>query len=252
MGEPSPAQRVADTALGVAGAAAPVVGAVARRGWRTASKIWSVAARPPLVPERWTLGHFTDQAEIRGRAMREQASIDLAETSTRLGDALVPLVAHQVLSRLETIDLSQVRLDPTQLEQALDVVVPFTVEATLSRLDPLVLIENHIRLEQIEKLLDAHLADVLALTLSQLDLTAIVRENVDLVGLTNDVVDQVDLAGITQNVIDEIDLQAIIRESTSGIAGDVVNGTRASAATADEFIASFFGRRRPNPPGATV
>lgn len=206
-----------------------------------------MAAHPPLVPERWTLGHLVEQAESRGRALREQGTLDAIEVGTRLTDALVPLVSREVLSRLHTVDLTATRLDPIHLEHVLDIVVPFTVEAALSRIEPVSLIEQNLRVEQIEKLLDAYLTDVLALALTRLDLTAVVRENVDLVSLTNDVVDQLDLAGITEGVIDEIDLESIIRDSTTGIAGDVVSGTRASAATADEFIASFFGRRRRTP-----
>lgn len=106
------------------------------------------------------------------------------------------------------------------LETLLDAQVPKIADAVLARLDLTTLIADHVDVSQIvESILD------------RLDLTELARTRIDLAGLTNE-------------VIEEIDLSALIRESTSGVASDVVTGARASAATADEAVARFLTRRR--------
>ncbi len=106
------------------------------------------------------------------------------------------------------------------LETLLDAQVPKIADAVLARLDLTTLIADHVDVSQIvESILD------------RLDLTELARTRIDLAGLTNE-------------VIEEIDLSALIRESTSGVASDVVTGARASAATADEAVARFLSRRR--------
>lgn len=87
-------------------------------------------------------------------------------------------------------------------------------------------------------------ADLLSTTFERLDLVAIVDAVLDRIDLTDLVRSRVDLARLASEVIDEIDLPAIIRESSSGVASDVVTGARAGAATADEAVARFLSRRR--------
>lgn len=87
-------------------------------------------------------------------------------------------------------------------------------------------------------------AELLGTALERLDLVAIVDAVLDRLDLTDLVRSRVDLARLASEVIDEIDLQAIIRESTSGVATDIVTGARAGAATADEAVARFLLRRR--------
>lgn len=136
-------------------------------------------------------------------------------------EALSPARAlHDVSVRVQRgRDLSAVALHEL-LETLLDAQVPKIADAVLARLDLTTLIADHVDVAQIvESVLD------------RLDLTELARTRIDLAQLTNE-------------VIDEINLPAIIRESTSGVASDVVTGARASAATADEAVARFLTRRR--------
>lgn len=87
-------------------------------------------------------------------------------------------------------------------------------------------------------------AELLSTTLDRVDLVAVVNAVLDRIDLTELVRTRVDLARLASEVIDEIDLPAIIRESSSGVASDVVLGARAGAATADEAVAKFLSRRR--------
>jgi hypothetical protein len=68
---------------------------------------------------------------------------------------------------------------------------------------------------------------------------------------------QVDLAGIAEEVIDEVNLPEIIRESSTGVAAEVVDGARMSAVSGDELVSRWVDRvllrrqkRRTEVPGA--
>ncbi len=248
------AQRTADLALGAAIFAAPHVGRAAKIATTPAVLAWHVVRRPPLLPERFAPASIAGRWEARGRLAR-QTHVDLGIDATgRLFDALVPAIATVVIDRLdlpelivqvvtpETVDAVIARVDVPDV--VTKILSPATVDAALAQLDPVALTEQYLDPVAVEKFVAIALPPVMAAVLDQLDVTEVVRENVDLVGLTNEVVARIDLAGITNEVIDEIDLPGIIRESTSGVATEVMRGTRASAASADEAIASFFGRRR--------
>lgn len=115
-------------------------------------------------------------------------------------------------------------------------------------------------LEALGSVLENQMPQVTDAVVSRMDLTDLVIANVDLARLVETVLDHLDLtelvrsrvnlAGLASEVIDEIDLPAIIRESTTGVAADVVTGARASAAGADDAVARLLARfgssRRPN------
>lgn len=105
-------------------------------------------------------------------------------------------------------------------ESLLDAQVPKMADAILARLDVESLIADHI---DVQKLVET--------VLDRIDLTALAR-------------DRIDLAQLASEVIEEIDLPTIIRQSSSGVASEVVSGARATAATADEAVARFLTRRR--------
>lgn len=71
--------------------------------------------------------------------------------------------------------------------------------------------------------------------LDEIDLTELVRERVDLVGLTNE-------------VIDGVDLPAIIRESSGTVTAEVMTDVRTQGERADDAVSGFvdrlFGRER--------
>lgn len=247
-------QRAADLALGAALTAAPTAGRVAKVAFAPAVITWRLVRRPPLVPEQFTLATIADRWEARGRVARELQIDQGIDKTIEVFDLLVPALTTAAVDRIglvdligrvvttETVDAAIAQIDiPAVIGQVL---TPATIDAALSGLDPVALTERYLDPVVVEKLVALALPPLLTSVLEQLDLTEIVRQNVDLLALSNDVVEQLDLAGITNEVIDEIDLPSIIRESTSGVATEVVRGTRASAASADEAIASFFGRKQ--------
>ncbi|NLC98551.1 MAG: hypothetical protein GX678_05695 [Actinomycetales bacterium] len=247
-------QRATDVALGAALTAAPYAKRIVSVAAIPAVLTWRLVRKPPLVPERYALATIAHNLEGRGRAAREQQTAIVLDGSVQLFDALVPILFTATVDRLDipelvrkavTKDTVDALISQVDLADVVDqVLTPELIATTLSHIDPVALTEAPLDPVMIEKLIALALPPVLTAALAHLDLTAIVRENVDLMALTNDVVDQLDLAGITNEVIDEIDLPGIIRESTSGVATEVVRGTRASAASADEAIANFFRGRR--------
>ncbi len=247
-------QRTTDVALGAALVVAPTAGRLARLAAVPAALTWRLVSRPPLVPEQFTLAAVAERLEARGRLARELSTDRGIDKSIEMFDLLVPALTIAVVDRLDLVDLiTRVVNDETAtaLISQLDleslvgqVITAPVIDAALAQVDPIALTEQHLDPKMVEKLVALVLPPVMNAALDQLDLTALVSENVDLLALSNQVVEELDLAAITNEVIDEIDLPGIIRESTSGVATDVVRGTRASAASADEAIANFFGRKR--------
>lgn len=86
-------------------------------------------------------------------------------------------------------------------------------------------------LVEVEELLDRLLPAVLAQLLRHVDLTEMVKQNVDVVTLAED-------------LIAEIDLPMIIRESTGAVASDAVVGVRMQSISADEAVGRAMGRLR--------
>ena len=102
--------------------------------------------------------------------------------------------------------------------EALDVVIPTVLERVLDRID------------------------LTELVLQRVDLERIVGAVLDRMDLTEVVLERVDLAGIAEEVIDDVDLPEIIRDSTTGVAGAVVDGTRLRAVEGDELVNRLVDR----------
>ena len=166
-----------------------------------------LVARPPLVPEPLTLGHLADRLSTRGRLVREAAGHDLLDASGQTLDVVVPAVLDPVLDRIDLTALVLSRVDLGRL-----------VSGVLDRMDL-----TEIVLERVD------LQRVVEAALESLDLTEIVQT-------------QVDLAALAEEVIDEVNLPEIIRESSTGVAAELVDGTRMRAVTGDEFINSWIDR----------
>jgi hypothetical protein len=85
--------------------------------------------------------------------------------------------------------------------------------------------------------------------LARLDIPALVREFVDLDRLAamldvEAVIARVDLVGLTESIIDEIDLPEIIRESTGSVASETVRGVRMQGVSADDAVDRVLERFR--------
>lgn len=158
---------------------------------------------------------------VRGAVVPARGLVSLALHPPLLPEAMSPGKALQDVSvRVQRGSEASLVALHEMLETLLDAQVPKIADAVLARLDLTTLIADHVDVGQIvESVLD------------RLDLTELARTRIDLAQLTNE-------------VIEEIDLPAIIRESSSGVASDVVTGARAGAATADEAVARFLTRRR--------
>jgi len=84
-------------------------------------------------------------------------------------------------------------------------------------------------------------------TLDRMDLTALVLARVDIdaiVGAADieSVIDRVPIIPIADYVIDEIDLPQIIRDSTSGVAGEALDSVRRQGVGADLLLARMVDR----------
>jgi len=124
----------------------------------------------------------------------------------------------------------------SSVNAALDRVVPAIADAIIERLDL-----NRIVLEQV----DLHL--IVNTALDSLDLTQLVIDRVDVNAIVAEadidaVIDRVPIIPLANYVIDEIDLPQIIRDSTSGIAGDAMNTVRLQGVGADDLVSRLADR----------
>jgi hypothetical protein len=248
--------RTVDVTLGVAVSVGMPLWRAARIAAVPVRWSWALATEPPFVPHDKAPGRWIDAAERRGRAVRTGTLSTTADRLASIADVFVPAIATEVVRRIDVLALAKSAVPAEQIERELDTLVPYATAAILARIEPVTLIEANLSHEQVAKLLDLYLTEVTDQALRRLDLTAIVEQNVDLVDLTRgvlghiDIVDlttmviaELDLATIANNVIEQIDLPDIIRESSSGVTGEAVDGARATAASADDFISGLFGRR---------
>ena len=200
-----------DVALGTAAAVArPVVGVAGALG-RTAAPVvrgaWALFLHPPLVPESWSAGALVERLGDQGRRLRYAAGEDLTAAAGQALDVVTPTVLDPVLDR---VDITGIVLERVDLERI--------VAAVLDRMD----------LTQV--------------VLERVDLKAVVESAIDSIDLNDIVRTKVDLAGIAEEVIDEVDLPEIIRESSTGVAAEVVDVGRMSAVSGDELVSRWVDR----------
>jgi hypothetical protein len=200
-----------DVALGAAVVVArPVVavGAAAGRAVAPVARgVVSFVLRPPFLAPEWTLGAVVDRLGDQGRTIRYAAGEDLTVITGQSLDVVMPTVVEPVLDRL---DLTGIVLQRVDLERL--------VVAVLDTMD------------------------LTAVVLDRVDLHTIVEAALDSLDLNDVVRSRVDLAGIAEEVIDEVDLPEIIRESSTGVASEVVDATRMSAVGADELVSRWVDR----------
>ncbi|HTY71662.1 MAG TPA: hypothetical protein VMI11_04460 [Actinomycetes bacterium] len=201
---PNPALvAAAHVALGATTLAAGGVGAVVRRTSELARPITRVALRPPLLPR--PLQPVSWLAALANRGAHQQ--VVALEQVGGLLDALVPMIAAEVLCRL---DLTSIVLEQVDLDA---IVAAVDIEAVIRRLD------------------------LTSIVLEQVDLDAIVA-HVDL----DPIIARLDLPAIATQVIDEIDLPEIIRESTGSVASETMRGVRLQSIAGDEALGRAVDR----------
>ena len=134
------------------------------------------------------------------------------------------------------------------VEQAVTAAVSATVGAAMNRAVPLVADAILQRLDLTDLVLDrVDLRRIVESTLDEIDLTALVLERVDIDAIVGAadieaVIDRVPIVSIADYVIDAIDLPQIIRDSTSGVAGEALDSVRRQGVGADVLLSGLIDR----------
>jgi hypothetical protein len=150
---------------------------------------------------------------------------------------LVPLawtpaeITHRLADRGRGVRLAGIEDAEVAGGEALDLVIPTVLDRVLDRIDITELVLQRVELDRI---VDA--------VLDKMDLTQVVLDRVDLGTVINAALDDIDIAEIANQVIDDVNLPEIIRESTTGVAGDVIDGTRLRAVQGDELVNRLVDR----------
>jgi hypothetical protein len=221
-----------DLAVEAARSALAAAVLVARGAEKVGRPFLRVVLRPPVVspaywPETWLrdLSHRGDRRRL-----------EVLRSLSDLLDSLVPIVAQEVLTR---IDLTEVVRRYVDLDE---IVADVDLDAAVARVD----IDAAARHVDVYSIIE------------RLDLTRIVREHVDLdeivAGVDLDaaaarldidaVIDRVDLVGIAEDVIEQLDLPEIIRESTGSMASDTLREVRMQGISGDEAVTRAIDRLR--------
>lgn len=242
---------MADLALGAS--ATVVVGgvnglmAVSRTVGVVAGPVVRVALRPPLVPVAWQPATWLAAVSSRGAEQRALAEDAIA----RLLDLLVPVVAVEVLKRLDLTSVVKQYVDVDAIVAGVDLnaaAAQLDVNAVATRLDVLAVVDR---------------IDLTTLVEQRVDLNAIVAGvDIDAIAARIDIdaiIDRLDLGAIAEEVIAAIDLPEIIRESTGSMASETVRGARMQGIVADEAVGRAVdrlllrrGRRRTQAPDGSV
>ena len=162
----------------------------------------------------------------------------------------------EALREILTSSLGLATYTATTMVSLVEQTVTSTVNAALDRLVPAIADAVVARLDLTDLVIDrVDLARVVNSTLDEMDLTTLVLDRVDvdaIVGAADidAIVDRVPIAAIADYVIDEIDLPQIIRDSTSGVAGEALDSIRRQGVGADMLLSrvvdSVIRRRERN------
>ena len=134
------------------------------------------------------------------------------------------------------------------VEQAVTSAVNATVGAAMDRAVPLVADAILQRLDLTDLVLDrVDLRRIVESTLDEIDLTTLVLQRVDIDAIVEAadieaVIDRVPIVSIADYVIEEIDLPQIIRDSTSGVAGEALDSVRRQGVGADVLLSGLIDR----------
>jgi hypothetical protein len=198
----------------VVGTGVLVLGSAVHAARHVVNAVEPVAERvlsPPALPPRLTPGHWLYVLGRRGDAQRKAVQLQVGHAL----DSLVPFLLDELLRRLDLTTAVTRYVDLDQVVGAVD------LDCAAKRID----VDAVVGRADLEAVLD------------RLDLTQVVLERVDLDRLVQAVLDRADVVGVAREVIEAIDLPEIIRDSTSSIASDTVQGARMQGIAADEAVA---------------
>ena len=190
----------------------------------------ALLAHPAFVPIAWAPGTLVNRFADVGRESRQTATAQVTKFARGTADMVVPLLADQVVGRL---NLTDIVLDRVELRRI--------VGAVLDQMDLTEIVLQRVDLGAIVQESLDHM-DLTATVLDRVEFSRVIAAALASVDLTEIVTSQVDLAGIADQVIDEVDLPGIIRESSTGVASDVIQGARMGAINADQTVSRFVDR----------
>ena len=220
---------VLDAALGLAGLALHVVATAGRAAHSASEPLVKVARRMTVVLPGPRPSGWLEELVRRGAVRREVVGHEVAEAL----DRLVPLVAAEVLRRLDLAQLVDDHVDVERIVRQVDldaIAHRLDIDAVAGRLD-----------------LDAVVARVdLDAVARRLDLNGLI-ETVDLDAVAarldvDAVIDRVDLIELAQTVVAGIDLPEIIRDSTGVVASDTMREVRMQGISGDDAVARVVDR----------
>ena len=204
-----------DAAVGAAGVALHVVAAAAH-AVHTASDPFVRVARRGVNALPGPRPPSLSEVLVRAGAVRREV---LVRQAAEILDRLVPMVAVELLGRLDLAQLLEDHVDIERIVQQVD------LDAVARRLDLNGLIET-------------------------VDLDAVAaRLDIDAV------IDRVDLVELTRTILADIDLPEIIRDSTGVVASDTMREVRMQSISGDDAVSRVVDRlllrhhRRPDGPG---
>ncbi len=228
LGRAIPGEKLYDVALGAAlvsaGIAAQAVDSVRNRVGPRASSLIRRPTRPIPIPLASRGVRIVEDLAQRGRRTR----VDGIGAMERVIDILVPVIAEELLARIDVDALVQEHVD---------------IDAIISRVDLDAVIDT-VDVDRVATRLD------LDAVLNRIDLNAIVRERVDVDTIVravdidavaarldlDAVIERLDLPVLAQGIIDDINLPVIIRESSGSMASEAVRGVRLHSIDADEAV----------------
>ena len=257
-----PPSRVVPTPMS-AGELAAATRTVAVVAAALARYVLDVRLRGPLTAARHLRpapGRLARAAVVRGSRVLTSAGQITAGVAGGMADVLLPTVAREALSRIDLTSLVLEYVDLDRLAAALDVdavIARVDVDAIAAGLDldPLV---DKVDVERVLGRLD--LDDVVARVdldravdrvdidrvLGRVDLDDVVSRvdldrAVDRVDLDR-VIARADVLQLVRWVVQEIDLPALIRDSSSSAATEMVRGVRNQSADADRAVERVVDR----------
>jgi hypothetical protein len=186
--------------------------------------------------DEWVAGDERGQEVILVARPAAPAPPDAVEALREILGSSLGLATYTATTLVTLVEQAITSTVGGVVNAAMDRAVPLIADAILERLDLTDLVIQRVDLRR-----------VVESTLDEMDLTSLVLQRVDvnaIVGAADidAVIDRVPIVTIADYVIDEIDLPQIIRDSTSGVAGEALDSVRRQGVGADMLLAGFVDR----------
>jgi hypothetical protein len=170
---------------------------------------------------------------------RPPGVLDLVVRGTRLGVDAAGLLAAEVAGA--GVRVARAVLPPVVVRGAVD-----AVDDAVSRTRDAARAREAAQRDEVADAVRGVIGQVVDLVIDQIDFGAVVAkvpvdEIVSQVDV-NAIVARLDVGAITEEALDAVDITAIVRESTTGLAGETLDVVRAQAMGADGIVAAAVDR----------